>query len=127
MLLDHLIGLHRPRDRPSVVRDQPRYPDVSHKRAADLHRFSEVDSPNQRVLQRVEDRDQPRRDADVERASGRVGLRQDDVTLGPVVDRGTIALREYIMSEQRRLFFIAQEIKIVSVAAFAQAKKKPTD
>ena len=74
MLLDHLIGLHRPRDRPSVVRDQPRYPDVSDKRAADLHRLSEVDSPDQRVLQRVEDRNQPRRDADVEWASGRIGF-----------------------------------------------------
>lgn len=127
MLLYHLIGLHRPRDRACVVSDQPRNPNVRNQRAANLHRFSEVDSPNQRVLQRVEDRNQPRRYPHVEWASGRVGLRKNDVTLRPVVDRGTIALREYIMSEQRRLFFIAQEIKIVSVAAFAQAKKKPTD
>jgi len=99
VLLDHLIGLHRPRDRPSVVRDQPRNPNVRDQRAADLHRFSEMDSPNQRVLQRLEDRNQPRCDPHIEWASCRVGLWQDDVTLRPVVDRRTISLREYIMSE----------------------------
>ena len=107
MLLDHLVGLHRPRDRPSVVRDQPRYPDISDQRAADLHRLAKVDSPNQRVLQRVEDRDEPRRDSHVEWASGRVRLRQDDMTLRPVINRRTVALRKYKIGEQRRLFFIA--------------------
>ena len=100
MPINHLVRLHRPRDRPRVVRDQPRNPDVSDERAADLHRLAEVNAAHEWILQRVEDRNEPRRDADIERSRRRVAFGKDDVLPRPLVNWRAVGLRETQLGEQ---------------------------
>ena len=93
--INHLVGLHCPRDRASVVADEPRNPHVGDERAANLHRLAEMHAAHERVLQRVEDRNQPRRDADIEWARRRVRLGQHDMLPRPLVNRRAVTLRQF--------------------------------
>ena len=92
--INHLVGLHRPRDRPGVVGDQPRHPNIRDERAADLHGLAEMHAAHEWILERVEDRNQPRRESDVERSRRRVAFRQDDVLARPLVNWRAVRPRQ---------------------------------
>ena len=98
--VNHLVGLHRPRDWPSVVGDQPRHPDIRDERAADLHGLAEMHAAHERILERVEDRNQPRTQSHVERSRRRVALRQHDVLARPLVDRRAVRPRQAEVNEE---------------------------
>ena len=98
--VNHLVGLHRPRNRSGVVGYQPRHPNIRDERAADLHGFSEMHAAHQRILERIEDRNQPRTQSHVERSRRRVAFRQHDVLARPLVNRRAVRPREAEVCEE---------------------------